>query len=222
MRFKAVFFDFDDTLVNSFPGRVVAAKRAVKGILDPSLDVDRIMREWAGVPQAEIWKHFARDEADADRLLEAYASAYWDDNPTELRAFDGVIEMLQELKALGPTLAVVTSKVRLRNRNGRPTGAIVELERTHLDGIFDLIVGYEDVQESKPSPAPVLFALERLGLAPEDALMVGDSHVDVKSARAAGVASAGATWGTVAEDLLIEAGPDYLVHSPSEILPIVS
>ena len=221
MKFKAVFFDFDDTLVKSFPGRVVAAKKAVNGILDPSLDVDRMMREWAGIPQIEIWRHFAPDEADANKLLEAYKSAYWDNSSAELSAFDGVTEMLEELKALGTTLAVVTSKARLRHRNGRPFGAVVELERTRVDGIFDLVVGHEDVQEAKPSPAPVLFALERLGLEPGDALMVGDSHADVKAARAAGVASAGATWGTVAEDMLLEAGPDYVVRSPSEVPPIV-
>ena len=53
---KAVLFDYDDTLVQTFPARVKAALKGADGILDPSLDLDRIMRDWAGRPQREIWK----------------------------------------------------------------------------------------------------------------------------------------------------------------------
>ena len=219
---KAVLFDYDDTLVDSFPARVIAARRAVDGILDSSLDIDSIMREWAGMPQIEIWRHLARDEGDAGRLQEAYASAYWDDTTKTVRAFDGVVATMQGLKRQGLTLAIVTSKARLREHRGRPIGALVEMKRVGLDGIFDLIVGHEDVQESKPSPAPILFALERLGLEATDALMVGDSHVDIEAAKAAGVSSVGATWGTVSEELLVKAGPDFLAHSPAEIPGLVS
>ena len=70
-RFKAVLFDYDDTLVDSFPARLIATRRAVDGILDPGLDIDGIMREWAGIPQIEVWRRLARDEGDADRLQEA-------------------------------------------------------------------------------------------------------------------------------------------------------
>ena len=208
--------------MNSFPARVIAATRAVDGILDPGLDIDSIMREWAGIPQIEIWRHLTRDEGEADRLQEAYTSAYWDDTTRTVRAFDGVVATMQRLKGQGLTLAIVTSKARLREHQGRPIGALVEMKRAGLDSIFDLIVGHEDVRESKPSPAPILFALERLGLEATDALMVGDSHVDIEAAKAAGVSSAGATWGTVAEELLVRAGPDFLAHSPADIPGLVS
>ena len=221
-RFKAVLFDYDDTLVDSFSARVTAAKRAVDGILDPSLDIDSILREWAGIPQIEIWRHLARNDGDADRLQEAYTSAYWDVTTKTVRVFDGVVVAMRRLKEQGLTLAIVTSKARLREHRGRPIGAVVELKRVGLDGIFDLIVGHEDVQESKPSPAPILFARERLGLEATDALMVGDSHVDIQAAKAAGVASVGAMWGTRSEELLVKAGPDFLARSPDEIPGLVS
>ena len=119
-RFKAVLFDYDDTLVDSFPARVVAARRAVDGMLDPTLDIDSIMRKWAGIPQIEVWRRLAGDE-DADRLQEAYTSAYWDDTTKTVRAFDGVVATMQRLKGQGLTLAVVTSKARLREHKGRPS-----------------------------------------------------------------------------------------------------
>ena len=51
--------------------------------------------------------------------------------------------------------------------------------------------------------------------------MVGDSHIDIRTAKNAGVASAGATWGTLAKDLLLETGPDYLLDSPSDLMSIL-
>ncbi len=88
-------------------------------------------------------------------------------------------------------------------------------------GLFDLIVGWEDVKETKPLPGPILFAMEKLGLNRDEVIMVGDSHIDIRTAKNAGVASAGATWGTLAKDLLLEVGPDYLLDSPSDLMSIL-
>ena len=216
-RFQAVLFDFDDTLVNSFPARVKAAEKAALGVLDPDVDLDRIMREWAGRPQLEIWQDLSGNGQVAQTLMDRYWRWYWDETTNEVALFPGVRAMLDELRREGRALAIVTSKARLIERDHRHYGAMVEMDRLGLAGAFDLVVGWEDVQESKPAPAPILFALEKLGLDPRDALMVGDSHVDVTAARRAGVKSAGATWGTVARELLEQANPDYLIDSPSDL-----
>ena len=96
------------------------------------------------------------------------------------------------------------------------------MERLGLDDVFDAVVGWEDTRESKPAPAPILLALKKLDLRPQDALMVGDSHIDVTAAKGAGVASAGACWGTQARDLLLRSRPDYIVESPEELSALLS
>ncbi len=223
-RFKAVLFDYDDTLANSFPARSAAARKSAE-LLSSDADkerLDRLMTEWAGRPQLEIFREIADDEAQAQALFDAYRARYWNETTNDVVLFPGVREMLSDLKHQGHTLGIVTSKARrLENEHGA-YGATVELERLEVIEIFDLIVGWEDVQESKPSPAPILFALDKLQVDKDDAIMVGDSHIDIRAAKNAGIASAGATWGTVAKTLLVQAGPDFIVDSPLQLASVVS
>ena len=77
------------------------------------------------------------------------------------------------------------------------------------------------MKQSKPHAEPLLYALDRLLVSPEQAVMVGDSHIDVTAAKRAGVIAVAAKWGTLNERLLLESGPDYTIDVPSELLPIV-
>lgn len=221
-RYKAILFDFDDTIINTFPARVEAARMAASKIIEADLDIETIMKERAGEPQWQIWKDLSGDEAKADRLIEEYMDAYWGNPKNRSAPFPGVEDMLTGVKDRGLLIGLVTSKTRQLERNQRTYGAAIELERVGLAHFFDLVIGWEDVTESKPAPEPVLLAVNRLGVAPEEAMMVGDSHVDVTASKAAGVPSVGATWGTLARKLLIDSGPDYLIDSPHELLPLIS
>ncbi len=89
--------------------------------------------------------------------------------------------------------------MRLLENDDGPYGAEVEMKRLGIFGLFDLIVGWEDVKETKPLPGPILFTMEKLGLNRDEVMMVGDSHIGIRTAKNAGVASAGATWGTPGE-----------------------
>ena len=222
-RFKAVLFDYDDTLANTYSARVKAARKGAAGRLSPDLDLDRLMKEWAGRPQFEIFSDLAEDKAQVDSMMADYVKWYWRMSPTEVSLFPGVMDMLQGLKGTRPrrTIALVTSKVRLLENEDGPYGAEVEMKRLGILSLFDLIVGWEDVKESKPMPGPILFAVEELGLKRDEVIMVGDSHIDIRTAKNAGVASAGATWGTLAKDLLLEVGPDYILDSPSDLMSIL-
>ena len=221
-KIKAVLLDYDDTLVDTYMARLKAAEKAAEGILDPSLDMDSIMKNWAGRPQREIWLDLAGDDDKADALMEGYTHQYWNETNKDIEIFPGVRDLLDELKSKGLAVGMVTSKARLMHDENGPYGVVVEVERLGLEGIFDVVVGWPDVKESKPHPAPILYALDRLNLSPEQAVMVGDSHIDVTAAKRAGVVAVAAKWGTLNERLLIEAGPDHLLEYPSELLSIVS
>ena len=221
-KFKAILFDYDDTLVNTYSARLKAAQQAAQGFLDPSLDMDRVMKDWAGRPQIDIWMDLTNQDADkSDQMMKRYADWYWSVGTHEVELFPGTLEMLREIKAGGLALAIVTSKVRSMQGENGPYGVVVEMARLGMDDVFDVVVGWPDVTESKPAPAPILFALDKLGLDQTDVLMVGDSHIDVTAAKNANVASAGAAWGTLVRELLIEAGPDYILESPQDIHPLI-
>ena len=219
-KFKAILFDFDDTLVDSYHARVTAAERAAEGYLDPDIDLERIMKEWAGRPQMEIWMDLSGDEKKAEAMMDGYKNWYWKETTREVTLFPGVREMLDKLNSEGFALGIVTSKARLLHDMDEPYGALVEMQRLGCDDLFDIVVGWGDAHESKPAPAPILFALDKLGIGIQDALMVGDSHIDITSAKRAGVTSAGAAWGTLSRELLVKAEPDYILESPSELFSL--
>ena len=122
------------------------------------------MKEWAGRPQVEIFSDLAGDEEQVDVMMADYVKWYWRMSPTEVSLFPGVMDMLQSLKETSPSpaIALVTSKVRLLGNEDGPYGAEVEMKRLGIHGLFDVIVGWEDVKETKPLPGPILVAMENV------------------------------------------------------------
>lgn len=110
------------------------------------------------------------------------------------------------------------SGIRLLNRSGIKTAVVTSkrletlregVEFLGLEGCFDAFVTPADTKKHKPDPEPVLFACEKLGVRPENALMVGDSVFDILSGRRAGAKTAGVNYSTTREALL-KLSPDFM------------
>lgn len=222
--FKAVLFDYDDTLVDTYAARLESAKKAVEGELDPGLDMDKIMRESAGRSQYLVFSDLAEnDVAKADRMNTTYNDYYWSVATNMVRIFPDIMEALNDIKSKGLGIALVTSKIRSdKDSKGRRIGVELELARLGLMELFDVVVGRADTTENKPHPAPILFAVDKLGMGIDDVIMIGDSHIDIRASKNAKVKSGGAGWGTLDRALLEEVAPDYIFETPADILPIVS
>src|SRR3954447_9769452 len=118
-------------------------------------------------------------------------------------------EALVRLKEEGRRLGIVSAKRR----------RTVELAFAHvpLGPLFDVVVGGDETERQKPSPEPLLLALERLDARPADAAYVGDSPYDMQAARAAGLYAVGVSWGGIHEhEALTDA--EVVVHSAEELL----
>lgn len=126
-----------------------------------------------------------------------------------LEDFPGTPELLAALHASGAVVGVATSKRRV--------SAESTLRSAGLEGAIDVTVAMEDTALHKPSPEPLLLAVERLGGRPAEAVYVGDAVVDVRAARAAGMASIAVTWGAASRASLEAAGPDLLVETIAEL-----
>lgn len=182
---RAVLFDLDGTLLDT----VADITAALNGALAEQLPValpESVVRTLIGrgVPSL-IERALARvpggESADAGRLLERYQAHYEQiqrSGRMHTRPFPGVARGLAELHSLGLKIAVVTNK--------SAKSSLELLRRLRLEHWINELVG-GDSGHRKPEPQPLLLACARLGVSPTEAVMVGDSVIDVLAARAAGI-----------------------------------
>ncbi|MFI5311160.1 MAG: HAD family hydrolase [Gemmatimonadales bacterium] len=197
---RAVLFDLDGTLVDSIALIVDAMHHAFEGFDGPR-PTDAEWMLGIGTPLWLQLSEYGRDEAEVTKLRDRYRAYQLLHHDRYIRSYPGVPETLAVLASRGLALAIVTSKLdQLARRN---------LGYLDLLKYFPLVVGVEATTKHKPEPEPVLFALEKLGVAPDQAVFVGDSPHDVGAGNAAGVATIAALWGPFTRDQLTPAGPRH-------------
>jgi HAD superfamily hydrolase (TIGR01509 family) len=209
----AALFDWDGTLVDSRALLLAAWQESTVSVLGrryPATPAEE--HAVFTLPGAQIWPELARDDQQRLALAASFQEAY-DQHADELLAFPGVREMLEGLRAGGVSVAVVTSKARRRYGP--------DASRAGLEGLIDVAVCAEDADRAKPDPAPVLRALERLGVSGAHAIMAGDTPVDVTAGTAAGTRTLGVAWGHAAAADLLAAGAEAVAQDPAELLAIV-
>ena len=224
MKYKAILFDLDDTLLDSMPARVKAFERVLALAGVTHLKAEQFLRDIQGVALAAALPELAADLNLKMDLFEEFRRYYWSKEKGLLELYPGVREMLRELREREMRLGLVTSKEMDFKVEGRDAGAATELAELGISHLFSVKVGLEDVKLRKPHPEAIHLALSRLALAPHEAVMVGDSASDIKAAQAAGCHACYATWGIPAEErdnLLNHVYPDFIIDSPEDLLRIV-
>ena len=210
---RAVLYDFDGTLADS----TELIMRCYRHTMRTHLGHAPPDEEWLcgfGMTLESQLLRFARGSDEARAMLDTYR-AYQDTlHDALLRPFPGAVETVAELDRRGYLLAIVTSKQRRATLRGMGLCGLL----SH----FDAVVTPEDVAQPKPNPEPVLFALDRLGVPPRQALFVGDSPHDVAAGRAAGTRTAAALWGPFSRQALQDARPDALVHVQRDVLRLLN
>jgi pyrophosphatase PpaX len=195
---RAVLYDFDGTLADSTD----LIMRCYRHTMAEHLGQCPPDEEWLagfGTPlETQIATYRSHQDTIHDELL---------------RPFPGAAETVAELARRGIGLAIVTSKHRRSTLRGMGLCGIT--------GHFGVIITPEDVSNAKPHPEPVLAALEKLGVAADEALFVGDSPHDMASGRAAGTRTAAALWGPFPRESLLAERPDVLLHRQEDVLELV-
>jgi len=209
VRFRIVLFDLDGTLIDSGPIILASMQHAVSTVLGREIASDELGLSIGG--QGIVAQMTAIDAENTDALLEAY-KVHNDDLHDTLEAFDELLALLPRLRAEGRKLGLVTAK------RHRTVGLAFDRFPALANGL-DVVVAHEDTERHKPDPDPVLFALEKLGGSPEEAVYVGDSPFDIGAAKAAGVFSIAVGWGGIHPDeRLLAEDPDAFVRTPQELL----
>lgn len=195
VRYRAVLFDLDGTLVDSIPFLLECFTGAVREVLGRDVHEDRV-RPLVGLPLRMMFERFEPALSDelADACFEYYRTAYLPCVVERSPLFADTVPLLDELERRGVARAIVTGKTR--------EGALRVVEPLGVAGRFGAIVGADHGGRPKPSPDGALYAAELLGVAPEEAIVVGDSLLDVEMAIEAGMTAVGVATGTASRDEL--------------------
>lgn len=207
--FQALLFDFDGTLLDTNE----LIEQTFLGVLDkffPGRYTSEDVISFNGPPLHETFTTIAPHQTE--ELIDAYRELNQELHDDLVKEYDGVRETIRILKARGLKMAIVSTKRLSVIKRGL---AIMELE-----GVFDLIISLDDVTYAKPHPEPVQLALEKLGVHPEYALMIGDNSHDIEGGKNAGVWTAGVAWSAKGEAFLARFSPNFMLMHISDLLEI--
>ena len=190
---KAVIFDFDMTLADSS-----YAIHHCSNLLARKFGLEEVSREVVlagiGLPIEDCWRLYWGDFKE--EWLGYYRDEFRGVEQTGIRLFPNTVAALEELRAKGVRTGVVSNR-RFARR---------VVDATKLTPYMDVIIGLEDVTNAKPDPEVLFKAIGKLGVGADEAVYVGDTDIDMKTAVAAAVRGVGVTTGNFGEDGLAAAG----------------
>lgn len=210
MAMKALLFDFDGTLLDTNE-LIIETFLHVLNDKFPGQYTAQDCLKFIGPSLKETFDELTPNESE--EMVARYREWNAVHHDALVKGYDAVLETLQQLKEMGLRLAVVTTK----NRAGIARGMRV----LGAEGLFEACITSDDVTHVKPHPEPILLALEKLGVAKEEALMIGDNSHDIEGGKNAGVRTAGVAWSFKGENYIRACKPDFVLQHMTDLLDIV-
>lgn len=213
-KYKLIVFDLDGTILDTIEDLTDSVNYALNRFNYPERTIDEI-RDFVG---NGIYKLIERavpqntEKEDVQRVFSAFDSHYKLNNSNKTKPYNGINLLIDKLKERGFLLAVVSNKAH---------SAVKTLCSNYFNGKFDIVFGEREGIPKKPSPQSLNEVISLLGVLPEQTLYVGDSDVDILTAKNAGVDLCTVTWGFRAKDFLIKMGGKMLVDSIEQLEKII-
>lgn len=203
MRFKLAVFDMDGTILDTLED----LKDSLNVILTKHGYSTRTLEEVRGFVGNGILKLIERavpEECNEEQIKMVYNDFipyYREHSADKTRPYEGIVSLLLELKKSGMKLAVVSNKADV---------AVQDLCVQYFDGLFDVAAGEQEGMAKKPAPDMVELVLSTLQVSKEDAVYIGDSEVDVATAKNSGLHLCAVEWGFRDKHVLKEYGAEHI------------
>ena len=213
VRFKAIVFDMDGTLLNTLPDLTALTNAVLAGRGYSTYSIEEIRGFIGDGIKALMFRAVPDSASDAEKTaaLEEWKRRYPEFGRKMTAPYEGISQTLAELKANGVLLGVLSNKF---------DAAVKELAEFHFPGTFAIAHGESPEYPRKPNPTGLLKMLDAIGVSPSEAAYVGDSAGDMKVAHAAGTFALGVSWGYQSTDALKENGADLIIDEPCDILDL--
>ena len=212
--YKACIFDLDGTLTDTLESLTVSVNKTLEEMDMPSISSEQC-RSFVGNGARRLMEKALAAAGDAelnriDEGMEVYGRVFAENCTYHVGPYDGITAMLKSLKEQGLRLAVLSNKPHQQS--------VDVVTSVFGKDTFDVVQGQCDGIPRKPDPTGVFQILEGLGIEPSESIYVGDSDVDMKTGKAAGLFTVGVTWGFRSKELLVETGADITIDHAQELL----
>ena len=211
---KAIVFDLDGTLLDTLTDLAASTNYALRSCGMPEHSIDDV-RRFVGNGVCMLMTRAVPDGENNPRFDEAFSvfrQHYMQHCLDTTCPYPGIMEALARLKEKGMMLAIVSNKMQV---------ATEELRQHFFSQYIDVAIGESAAIRKKPAPDTVNEALRLLGISHDEAIYVGDSDVDIDTARAAMMPCASVLWGFRDRQFLLNHGATRLLSSPEELLSLV-
>lgn len=215
MRFKLVIFDMDGTILDTLDDLKVSLNVTLKKYGMPIRTKEEVRKFVGnGIPKLiERAVPEGTDIATKEAVLKSFMEYYQEHCNDLTGAYPGILDLMSWLKREGYLIAVASNKA---------DPAVGKLCEIYFEGLVDFAVGDLPGQEKKPAPDMVKRVLNELHIEQEDAIYIGDSEVDIATAKNSGLDCIVVTWGFRDKDLLIEKGGKVFADSTEDVKAILT
>ena len=209
-KYKTYIFDLDGTLLSTLADLAASTNYALRTHHMPERSLDEV-RRFVGNGVKKLMERAIPDGLNNPLFEETFATFrqhYMQHNLDTTQPYPGIMQLLEQLKAEGKNIAVVSNKFYAATR---------ELCRHFFGDLVPVAIGEREDIRKKPAPDTVIEALRELGVDKEDAVYIGDSDVDIMTAKNSGMPCVSVLWGFRDKEFLLEHGATTLISKPEEM-----
>jgi len=212
-KYKAVVFDMDGTILDTLSDLKNCVNHFLAEYGYPERTLDEIRSFVGNGIKPLIERAFpAGADVDAEGLFPRFMDYYSLHCVDTTKAYEYIPEVMTALKDAGVKVAIVSNK---------PDLAVNKLAERFFGGAYDIAVGEMKELNKKPAPDEVFYALDKLGVSARDAVYVGDSDVDLMTAKNSGLDCISVSWGFKTRAFLEQLNAKTIIDDPREILDLV-
>lgn len=207
---EAVIFDMDGTLLNTLEDLYISVNFVMQMFNFPLRTPDEV-RNFVGNGVNLLFERAVPEGTDSQTIKECvkvFKKKYSENMYNHTAPYDGILEVLKILKSSGVKIGIVSNKF---------DAAVKEMSKKYFGNLVDIAVGQADDVPQKPSPDGVLKVMRNLGVT--SAVYVGDSDVDIMTAKNSNLPSIGVCWGF--RDVSFLKGADFIVDKPIELVKVI-
>ena len=212
--YKAVIFDLDGTILDTLEDLCASVNYALLNHNFPPRTIDEV-REFVGNGIKKLIERAVpcnTDEQTVELVLDTFKKHYSVNSDVNTKPYAGITDCLEKLKQEGIKIAVVTNKAHF---------AAVPLCQKYFGKVIDVTIGEREGVRKKPYPDTVFEAMEHIGVKSSECVYIGDSDVDIQTAKNAGIDCISVTWGFRSEEFLKSFGAVNIVNNVEDMYGLI-